>query len=194
MMRRMDAPDDKRLLRLRACELRDALTPEARAEASRVVCANLVALPELTDARLVLGYAALPEEIDPSGALDHLATLGVRIAYPRVSWPGELTVHACARAGLAPGTYGICEPPADADPVTPDEIDAVIVPGVAFDSDCRRLGHGAGYYDRLLVEVRADVPLIGLAFDEQVLDRLPEETHDVPMDVVVTPSAVYRRA
>ncbi|TLM78091.1 MAG: 5-formyltetrahydrofolate cyclo-ligase [Actinobacteria bacterium] len=193
MMRPVSTADDKRALRARACEARDAIAPRARTAASEAACANLVALPELADARLVLGYAAVGTELDPAAALDHLHALGVRIAYPRVEGTTALSLHVCAREALQAGAYGIPEPPVGAPAVAPHELDAAVVPGVAFDSACARLGHGAGYYDRLLPELRADAPLIGLAFDEQVVGRLPDETHDVPMDVVVTPDAVYRR-
>lgn len=189
----MGTGPDKRDLRARTREACACIEPRRRDEGSRRACDSLVALPELADVRIVLGYAAVPNEIDPSRALGHLRAAGVRVAYPRVEGPGELSLRVSDRAELRPGTYGIPEPSADAERVAPTEIDAAIVPGVAFDSACTRLGHGAGYYDRLLVDLRADAALIGMAFDEQVLDFVPGEAHDVPMDVVVTPTSVYRR-
>lgn len=183
----------KRSLRLLACELRDALPAEARAAAAEAVARRLASLPELAAARTVLGYAATASEIDPAAALAHLRSLGTRVAYPRVEGAGALSLRVADPRDLAPGAYGIPEPPPGAEKVPPAEVDAVIVPGIAFDTACSRLGHGAGYYDRLLAGLRSSTTLIGVAFDAQVLDRIPVEAHDVPMDVLVTPSLVIRR-
>lgn len=86
--------------------------------------------------------------------------------------------------------FGILEPVSD-EVVGMDEIDLVIVPGVAFDRFCQRLGRGKGYYDRLLAESGA--VKIGVAYDFQIVDRVPTETFDVPLDMVVTESEFILR-
>ena len=98
---------------------------------------------------------------------------------------------------LVPGAYGILEPSVELrelaeKQVSPAAIDMAIVPGVAFDRSGTRLGHGAGYYDKLLAQLRADSPRIALAFECQLFDELPRDAHDVPMNAVVTESALYR--
>ncbi len=67
----------------------------------------------------------------------------------------------------------------------------MIVPGVAFDRDGGRFGHGFGYYDKLLHHVRPDAPLVALAFDCQIFPQIPMQEHDIFMDKVVTETAVY---
>jgi 5-formyltetrahydrofolate cyclo-ligase len=104
-----------------------------------------------------------------------------------------MTLHWASPNDLAPGYCGILEPAADAAPASPDEFDVILVPGIAFDQSCCRLGHGGGFYDRLLPQLAPGALTIGIAFDEQVVDSLPREEHDVPVDVLVTPTRVLRR-
>ena len=91
------------------------------------------------------------------------------------------------------GPFGIREPdPARAQPVDPAEIDVVLVPCVVFDRHGGRCGHGAGYYDRFLAKLSPEVPRILLAFDAQEADEVVMERTDIPMDLAVTESGVYR--
>lgn len=190
-----DSEHRKAQLRALARHMR-RLMPESAAEAgSAAASARLAGLPELASAGTVLGYAAMPGEIDPAPALAALRERGARIAYPRVREGRALSLHLVDDpAELVVRSFGIPEPPDGAPEVDPAELDAVIVPGVAFDAACGRLGHGAGYYDRLLSSLEPGVPLIALGFDEQMLGEVPCEPHDVRMHVVVTPSAVHRPA
>jgi 5-formyltetrahydrofolate cyclo-ligase len=88
---------------------------------------------------------------------------------------------------LKPGPYGIYQPEESrVRPVPLEDIDLVVVPGVAFDSCCIRLGRGHGYYDRFLSALPKDTETIGLAFDFQVLERLPKDPHDVPVSKTIT--------
>lgn len=80
-------------------------------------------------------------------------------------------------------------PEADVDPTWPD---VVVVPGLAFTKTGDRLGQGGGWYDRHLVQVRADCTTIGVCFAEQIVDTLPVEAHDITMDHVVTDQGVVR--
>ena len=84
------------------------------------------------------------------------------------------------------------QPPSEAPRLDALAIDAVLVPGVAFDRAGHRLGYGGGYYDRLLPSLRRDCLRVGLAYDEQVVDELPAEEHDVRLHAVVTPTRLLR--
>jgi 5-formyltetrahydrofolate cyclo-ligase len=183
----------KHAARLHAREARCALDELACATAATAAAERLLALPEVAHARLVLAYGATPEEIDPAPAVSVLRQRGVAIAFPRVEAPGELGVHlTTASTGLLHGMFGILEPPADAPRAPLSAIDAVIVPGVAFDEKCWRLGYGGGYYDRLLPMLSPGCATIGLAYEEQVLETIPAEEHDVRLTAVVTPARVIR--
>ena len=75
--------------------------------------------------------------------------------------------------------------------VSPDEIDLVMVPGVAFDRTGGRMGHGFGYYDKLLEHARHDAPLVALAFECQLFPEIPTQSHDIFMDKLITEASVY---
>ena len=129
----------------------------------------------------VAGYAAMHDEIDP-------AAIGFDI-WPRVGANGEpLTFHRAASDALerSPG-WGIREPRRDAPLVRPD---AIIVPLVAADAHGNRLGYGKGHYDRTLAV--HDAPRFGIAFDCQVIDHVPAEPWDAPLDWLVTPTRTIR--
>lgn len=88
---------------------------------------------------------------------------------------------------LAPGIWDIPEPhAASLRPVKPEEVDLVIVPGVAFDRDGNRLGYGGGYYDRFFTRLRKGVPLIALAFDCQIVEYIPTGRFDKKIDCLIT--------
>ncbi len=116
------------------------------------------------------------------------------ISAGEVKTPSDLNL-LCAKR-LAPSSYGILEPKEELRfhpdfQVEPDQIDLVIIPGLGFDRSCRRLGRGKGYYDRFITALRRNVPLVGVCFDEQIVERVPTEPHDRALDYVVTPTQVY---
>lgn len=183
---------DKGELRALAREARRAMTAEERAAAMHAVADLVLALPGVADARTVLGYAATAEELDPAPVLEALRRGGARVALPRVTGPMRLTLHwVTASDELVAGAFGILEPAEDAPRAEAREIDLALVPGVAFDAACNRIGYGGCFYDNLLPTLRPDALKVGLAFDEQLVEAVPAEDHDVPLDFVVTPRAVF---
>lgn len=94
---------------------------------------------------------------------------------------------------LAPGTFDILEPkPEFVRPVDLDAVDVIFVPGIAWDKDGYRLGWGRGYFDRVMKRLPTHVRSIGLAFNLQLINRVPRDQFDVPVDMVVTESRVIR--
>lgn len=181
----------KSVLRLRARAARRAVPPEARAAYARAIADRALTLPELVDAEAVAVYGASPEEADPAVLERALRARGVRVAYPRVAGPRMLTWHwVDDPSSLVAGAFGLREPASGAPVATIAGLDALIVPGIAFDASCNRLGYGGGYYDTLLATHQA--PAIGIAFDEQLVDEVPHDERDRPVDVVVTPSRTFR--
>lgn len=172
-----------------AREARCALDSEARAAAADALAERLLAIPEVANARVVLAYAANAEEIDLAPTVAALRGRGAAIAFPRVEAPGVLGVHlVVSDEELVPGALGIREPSPDAERIPRESIDAVLVPGVAFDAEGCRLGYGGGFYDRLLPTLRHDCRRVGVSFDEQIVDKLPVDDHDISVDVVATPT------
>jgi 5-formyltetrahydrofolate cyclo-ligase len=183
----------KREARSRARVARNGIETADRATAAEQLARLLLSLPDIANARTVLAYAALPSELDPARAVWMLRRRGVRIAYPRIEAPGVLGMHYVDHeVELVPGPFGLAQPSEHASHVAHELIDAIIVPGVAFDEQGNRLGYGGGYYDRLLPMCRTGCTRIGVAFDSQVVACIPAEDHDAQMDLVVTPMRVIR--
>ncbi len=184
--------EHKAAMRVHARAARQAIPAEERVPLSRAACERLLSLPRIASASTVLAYAASSEEIDPLPAVESLRLSGCLIVYPRVTGPGALTLHLIeSEAALENGAYGLREPGAGAPSVKTDDIDLVIVPGVAFDASGHRLGYGAGFYDRLLARM-PHAYSVGLAYDGQIVPALPAEEHDRRLDVIVTPTTLHQ--
>ena len=184
---------DKRIQRAQALCARRAMTCEERAAASEEICRQLMRLPEVQSARTVFSYLAAPEEADLTSLHEWLSVRGCRLAFP-VTQPGgimEAYAPEVPRRFMR-DRFGIRSPiPEYAAPIAPEELDLVLIPCVAFDGQCRRLGHGGGYYDRFLPLCTGAV-MIGAAFEVQRLAQIACDGHDVPPDAFVTERAVYR--
>lgn len=186
----MDA-DRKAALRAAALDARRRLTPTTRSTASHLVASRLLALPRLTAARTVAVYAATPTELDLAPYIAELWQRGVCTLLPRAHGDVlELALHK-PDSELVTGPHGVREPRGPA--VPGDELDAVIVPAVAFDPRGNRLGHGGGHYDRLLGDLPVRVRRVGVAFSCQIVPSVPVEPHDEAVDVVVTESRIHHR-
>jgi len=164
---------------------------------SQEVTARLLALPAFVSARAIAFYVSVRNEVDTRPAL--LAALAQKelIAVPYCHEGRLQLVRIENQDELTAGTYRIPEPAVELRErfdrqVKPAELDLVIVPGVAFDRAGNRLGHGAGYYDKLLADVGPQTKLVALAFDCQIVGSVPTEPHDLPMHFVLTESTVYR--
>lgn len=142
---------------------------------------------------VISGFWPMPDEIDIRPLLLALAGRGHRIVLPRTPARGlPLSFHHWSPGDrLEPGRMHIAEPAAGAPAARPDWL---LVPMVAFDAGMRRLGHGAGYYDRTLAGLRAQKPVfaMGVAFAAQQVDRVPVGPDDALLDAVATENGVLR--
>ena len=162
---------------------------------SRQITDRLQSMPQYVAAGCVLWYVHVRDEVRTAqalqGALRETLQSGKKIVVPYCV--GE-DLHLFDLQGwddLSPGAFGIMEPRPErrgrADrSVAVAELDLILVPGVAFDPNGGRLGHGRGFYDRLLAGVRPETVLVGVAFECQIVPRVPLDDHDVSMDWVVT--------
>jgi len=167
------------------------MTPEERVHASGVICEAILSLPELRDAGTVFSYMAMAEEVDLSAVHERLRLRGVRLAFPLSLPQGRM--EARLPGGWRVGAYGIREPdPAFSLLVSPEDIDLVLMPCVAFDGENMRLGHGAGYYDRYLPQCPRAVTVTA-AFEAQRLEQVAFDAHDRAAEIVVTERGVYRK-
>lgn len=168
---------------------------------STEICRRFISQPWYEEAETVLWYVHCRSEVRTLPALRQQLSLDKRIVVPycTVDDNGGRCLglwHLQAIDELQPGMWNIPEPPTErwteaAKLIRPEELDSIMVPGVAFDSRGGRLGNGAGYYDRLLQQVRSDTVLAGVCYQSQLLPLISMEDHDVYMDLVITEEAIY---
>jgi len=165
------------------------------ASGGHVHCLNIMdrflRLPEFNSARGVLLYASKGSEVHTDGIIQSALSLGKKVALP-LALKGEKRLEIYwinSISELAPGAFGILEPPPKPEmKADPSEIDLVVVPGVSFDRRGQRIGYGMGYYDSILGKFRCKK--IALAYDMQLVERIPAEPHDVAVDMIVTEQGV----
>lgn len=165
-------------------------------EVSARIVASFMKLPEYASAKTIMFYIDVRDEVRTQHALPSAIASDKRIVIP-FCVDGELELFLLQSMDeLSTGMYKILEPRADlrdapSKRLRPQDLDLIMVPGVAFDKQGGRTGHGKGYYDKLLQHARPDCPLIALAFECQIFPEIPVQEHDIYMDKVVTENAVY---
>jgi 5-formyltetrahydrofolate cyclo-ligase len=182
---------DKGKAKLRS-EIRSVLKnmpAEKQTADSAKVRALLSLQPFWKPASTILFFAPLPGEVDVWPLLAEALAAGTIAALPRFEAGRQRYAAGRVRnlqSGIVTGQFGIREPASGAAEILPRDLDLLLVPALAFDLDGRRLGHGKGFYDRLLSAVRGIK--CGVAFDEQMVKAVPAGTFDVRMDFIVTPT------
>ena len=196
---------DKAELRRAVIAQRDALDLDVRAAKSATICARLVELldrPDSAAPRTVAAYAAMGSEVDPAAFAAAAAKRGWRVAYPCILSATDAAAcgqRMCMRAvagGDASAAPFIAHPTrafaamdidSDRFPIVSAEaLDMVVVPLVAFDRAGARLGYGGGCYDRYLPMLSPACQIIGIAFDEQRVDHVPTDAHDLPLPHIIS--------
>lgn len=161
---------------------------EHSAAESSALLAALQSECHFANARTLLLYSALPDEVQINPLFDGLIAQGKTILLPRVVSDTDMELRLYTGAdSLQPGAFGIMEPTG---PLYTDyaAIDVAVIPGMAFDADGHRLGRGKGYYDRFLPLIPRAYK-IGLCFPWQLVDEVPSDAHDIMMDGVISQNA-----
>ena len=184
--------ESKRRLRQQMSRLRKDVAPAESERAGQAAAAALIDLDLARRAKRIALYAALPYELPTRPLFDAVVEKTGAALLPRTTDPLGLEFFAveCWEA-LRPGAYGVLEPPNDGTAVRLVPGDLVVVPGVAFDEDGYRLGHGKGYYDRAFAAELGDAPtLVGFGYEFQIVDAVPHDHRDRQMDAIVTDQKV----
>ena len=179
----------KKSLRREFRTLLSAQSMEERDRKSRVIQKKLFETPAFQSAGTVCFYVSLPMEVNTHPMIERALAVGKKVLVPLVDLENkELKLKEIRdlRKDLAPGTLGILEPVAGTKSADAREAQCFIVPGLVFDAEGHRLGHGGGFYDRLLGTLPPKVATVGLAFSFQVLPRIPFEEHDKAVGIVLT--------
>lgn len=162
--------------------LNTSLLPESRAALSEAVFRQAERLPAFAAARTVAFFSALRDEPLTEGALARWSR-SKRIVLPRVEGEIMRFYDYDPAAMNASGAFGICEPTGTV-PCPPEDIDLIVVPGVAFTRDGMRLGRGKGFYDKYLAQPGMRAFRAGVCYPHQVVAELPADPHDVPVDAL----------
>jgi 5-formyltetrahydrofolate cyclo-ligase len=173
-----------------------AMTPAERHAKSVAACSLVMASPEFAAAKVVMLYLSMVEEVDTAPIALRCWQTSKTVVVPKVLWqqrrmlPMEVT---SLTTGVGTGPQGVREPIAG-NPFPTDSIDLVIVPGLGFSLDGYRIGRGTGFYDRFLSSDDFLGTSCGLGFEEQVVEGLPAEPHDVPVKMLATDRGLRRFA
>lgn len=195
------AETDKRTLRREFISVRNRLTADDLRENAAALAVRALELPELTHAGVVAAYVSVGSEPGTLALLDALRARGVRVLLPALlpdndlDWGAYFGEDSLARVQHG-GKMALFEPAGER--LGPDAVtgaDVVLLPGLAVDARGMRLGRGGGSYDRVLARLEdagAHPARVVLLYDSEVVEHVPEEPHDRPVDAVVTPSGVRR--
>ncbi len=170
--------------------LRNNISSDNLHSKSQMIVEMLNELDLVKRAELIMCYVSFGSEVFTHEIINTWLSQGKQVCVPRVLKTKGKSMEAVKISSLeelVPGTYGVLEPTSgQKNIVSPDSIDVVIVPGCAFDINRNRMGYGAGYYDRFLELISDNCLKVGVAFDFQIMDEIPCEEHDIPMDIIIT--------
>ena len=172
---------DKKELRANIKILKKQHTKEQLLEQSEIILSKLEKHTAFIEAKTVMLYSALPDEVQTQAFLEKWRHQK-KIILPTVVGDDIIPVELAENTGFAVGDFNILEP--QNEPYT-GSYDLIVVPGVAFDRKGNRIGRGRGYYDRFLCH-HLDVKRIGICFDFQLVDEVPVEENDIVMDEVIS--------
>jgi 5-formyltetrahydrofolate cyclo-ligase len=182
-------------IRREMAALRDSLSTEEAESRSMSILNRLTRLEEYKKASLIMTYVNFRSEAGTMRLIQKALDEGKRVAVPVCITDGKVLLPCEIQSmdELVPGTWGILEPSEHARrEISAEEIDLAIVPGLAFDRQLNRLGYGAGYYDRFLPKMRKDAAKVGICYEFQIVEQLPSDPFDVPMDSIVTDISLLR--
>ena len=161
---------------------------------SDIITDKLLNLYCIKNAKNIMLYLDFNNEVSTDSLIKKLLNLGKIVSSPitlkeeRKLIPSQITD---LKNGIQYGAYNIREPKPECSPaINIKDLDVIIVPAVAYDKNCYRLGYGGGFYDRFLENLRKDAVTIGIAFDLQIFDEVPKEAHDAQLDYIVTESRI----
>jgi len=183
----------KKIFRQQIINTLNRLTAAQLQPKSRAACENLSATEEFRQARVVMLFLSLPHEIDTTFVLQSAFTEEKTVLVPKMIWDDSKFIPVrlpAIDAECEQDRYGLRNP-VHAEHVSAGEIDLVVVPGLAFDAQARRLGRGGGFYDRFLAQPDLQARTCGFAFQEQVLPEIPTEANDRPVDMLVTDRQIF---
>lgn len=185
--------DEKKKIRKTVLDMRNSLSGDEAVQKSEAIFERLCLLKQYAGADIIHVYMNYRNEVRTAKFIQRCLRDGKRVAVPRVEAGHSLSAYEITdvEKDIIRGFKGIPEPARAAlNKIRPEEIDMVVMPGVAFDRSKRRLGYGGGYYDRFLPLLRPDCVKVGVAYGFQLMEDVPAEEHDAPADIVITEDTI----
>lgn len=166
-----------------------AMDAEEKRVLDHMVCEQLFSVSEIADADRIYGYMNLSWETGTEEILECLWKAGIQVALPKVLGETMEFFHVRSKGDLEEGSFHILEPKDSCEIVSWPNA-PVLVPGLAFSKDGKRLGKGGGYYDKFLSKEPGH-QTIALAYEFQIVNEIHTEEHDRPVDMIVTENRIY---
>ncbi|MFN7065067.1 MAG: 5-formyltetrahydrofolate cyclo-ligase [Aquificaceae bacterium] len=180
---------EKKELRRLYIDKREKLSKEERERLSESIVNSILNLEDIRKAKKLLLFCPLRGEPDITPLFSWVRDEGKRLLLPRVEGKELKLIEVDSHEDLSPGAFCILEPTGNKE-VSPEEVDFALIPGVLFDREGYRIGFGRGYFDRLLC--RLGGLKVGVCYDFQVVERLPRDSWDKPVDLVATEEKIYK--
>lgn len=186
-----DVREQKKILRKEIATKREELSKAERDKLSHEVVQKFLQTSFYANAKSIMAYASMPEEIQLNELFDDAFAKEKKMSIPFIVGRGTMRpVWLPSKEVLEVGDFGILTVRKDLRKFTDiKELDCVIVPGAAFDLKGNRLGKGGSYYDKFL-KLAVNAKKVALAFDFQIMDEVPIEPHDTPVDLIITPTKI----
>ncbi len=192
----MAKEDPRHTLRQQILNKRDKLPATTRATASKLILQNLWQIPATKEAATIMLYVNFRSEVETMDLFKQCRTQNIRTAAPlTLTRDHRLVPYLITRPDddLIPGYCQIPEPDSKKlSAIAPDKLDIVLIPGSVFDRQGGRLGYGGGYYDRFLANQAPQALRIGLAYETQVVNKVPTMAHDIPLQYLITEKEITR--
>jgi 5-formyltetrahydrofolate cyclo-ligase len=185
--------DQKKLIRTSILEKRNSLTPQQIKEAEQLIINNLMKLNEFIQSQNIFCYLSFRSEVPTKGIIAHCQQQGKNLYIPLcVNETKEMILSLYDHeVKLAASNYGVQEPTKETIKIANREIlDIAIMPGAVFDTRGYRIGYGAGYYDKFFAHTNKKIYKIALAFSFQIIDEVPADDFDIPVDCIVTEQGI----
>ncbi len=188
--RKIDIKSTKDKIRKKVKKIRDKISYSLIIDKSYSIWEKLKNSEDFNSAHTVMFYSAIDNEVQTEFMIKESIRMGKKIVLPQTVSPNILIPKIIYNypSDLSPGIFGILEPTKDMPIIKKNEIDIIIVPGIAFSKDCMRIGYGKGYYDSFLKDYYNKK--VGIAFWEQVVGYIPKDTHDVLLDKIITDKTI----
>ena len=178
----------KRIIRKNIQKARESQDYHFRLSASLIITDKLMGLDYYKASKEILAYYPFRSEIDTAIIIRKALKQKKKVILPKVNGKKlDLYYIEDLKNDLGPGIFDIMEPiPSKCTTASYENIDIILVPGVGFDRGFNRLGHGGGFYDKLLEKLPAKTPRIALAFNVQLIEDIPVMAHDLKVDIIIT--------